>query len=322
MAQDAVGTPLRVSIDSGSKLFSIPLRVAKGYGFVVGEERSLLIDTSFGIAFAGNTTIGLNLVAALSQICGFLECHGETCDISLLAVAKFASRLLDDWHRTYNQFGPWKHACEIAVFGFCPADVELQAFHLTPQLSPANVWEVQCESVRLLDPLSEAVDGRLFDPSCHPWLILGDHRDDIEQLIKARVEDVTATQYMPTLHIEAQFSPQYVLEAVVHEKCFPTIGDGVQIVVADELGVRPTQWIRPQSMDIPNSEYEWSSYLNYNVEDLGRLGNAEIGNSGGFSPAYVPVLANSPRFSAFEATLDKVLKRYRVVILQSTSPDT
>lgn len=322
MAQDEAGTPLRASVESGAKLFSIPLRVSKGYRFVVGEERSLLIDTSFGIAFAGNTTIGLNLVGALSQILGFLQCHDATCDISLLAVAKFATRLLNDWHRTYNQFGSWKHACEIAVFGYCPADAELQAFHLKPGQSAAGVWEVQCESVRLLNPLSEAMNGRLFDPRCHPWLILGDHRDDMEQLIKARVEDVTATRRMPTLHIEAQCSPQYVLEAVVHEECFPTIGDGVQIVVADELGARPTRWIRPQRMDIPNCEYEWFSYLNYNVEELGRLGNAEIGDSGGFAPAYVPVPANWPRFTEFDATLDKILKRYRAAIFQSTSPDT
>lgn len=316
MAQDANGNCQRTSLDSGSKIFSIPLKVAHGYTFVRNEKTNYFIDSSFGLAFAGNTTIGLNTAGALSQICAFLECHRNNCDIGLNNIAEFTSKLLTDWHKQYNQWGPWTHVSEVAIFGYCPADATHKAFHLKPVRSSSGLWEIQSNQHVFIDPFDEALNGDLYNSECHPWLILGDHRDDIETLIKARVEDVIGVgKFTPRTKKNAQLSPQYVLEAIVLEETFQTIGNGLQILFADEQGARPSRWIRPQCIDTPDDEYEWYSFLNYSVDNLGTIGNAEIGNSGGFSPAYLP---NSKHivYSEFKAAQDRILKRLRIAYLQ------
>lgn len=316
MTQDNNGQSLRTSIDAGSKIFSIPFRVARGYGFIAGEKPEYFINSSFGVAFAGNTTIGLNLAGALSQICAFLECHENSCNTNLSSIAEFAAKFLTDWHQKYNNWGSWTHACEVAIFGICPADLKPHAFHLKPGQSSLGVWEVQSSEFNFLNPLSEVYSGNLYNSDCHPWLILGDHRTDIEQLIKARVEDVIGIGSMSAnAMFQIQLSPQYVLEAAVIENFFPTIGHGVQILFADDRGARPMRWIRPQGEDVPNEEYEWFSYLGYNVDQLRGIGNAQIGDPGGFPPAYKPPTLGTPRFTEFNACLDRVLKRYSAVFL-------
>lgn len=76
------------------------------------------------------------------------------------------------------------------------------------------------------------------------------------------------------------------------------------------------QWIRPQRDDVPNDEYEWFSYLSYNADQLPGIGNAKIGDPGGFSPAYKSPIPGTPQFTEFDACLDRILKRYRVVTHQ------
>lgn len=315
VTQNNQGKTVRTSLESGSKLFSIPLKVAQGYGFVHGKPVDYIIDSSFGFAFAGNTTIGLNLAGALSQICGFLECHHSTCSISLEALAEFSSKLLTDWHRKYNQWGPWNHVCEVAIFGECPSDRNLHAYHLKPTNSYTGYY-IEHSEFSFSDPVNHVINGTLHDETCHPWLILGDRRPDIERLCKARVDDVTAAGELTQKGtLKAQCAPQYVLEAIVSEDCFKTIGNGVQTLFVDSRGARPQRWIRPQSHDIPADQYEWFSYLNYDLSELGKIGEAEIGDTGGLPMAYVPTSSGSPQCSEFTAELDRILNRHRLAII-------
>lgn len=314
MVQNVEGKALRTSIEAGSKLFSIPLRVSKGHGFVSDKVASYFINKTFGLAFAGNTTIGLNIAGALSQICAFLECHQATCKLGLADIAAFASKLLTDWHRTYNKMGPWTHSCEVAIFGECPTGLDLQAYHLKPSNKSTGL-QIEVSKFNFLDPIDQSLSGNLHNPECHPWLILGDRRQDIEALIKARVADVLGVgRFPPGAKSKAQRSPQYVLEAIVSLDCFETIGNGVQILFSDKFGARPQRWIRPQNQDVPNDEYEWFSYLNYDVGDLGKIGDAEIGDPGGFSMEYIPPRDQELHISEFTATLDRILNQYRFAI--------
>lgn len=316
MGQDKDAKSTQENLKSGVKLFSIPLKVSRDYRYT-DSNPEFFIDTSFGLAYAGNVALGLNLHAALSQIAGYLENHSKECNLGISDLADFSVKLLNDWHHSYNHDDKWTHYCEVSIFGFCPIKNKLKVFHLKPSLSTSEGQifvsnEVKFEKLTLTSAITDiGFEKKLY------WLIMGDSKAEIRKLILARMEDVfTPATPFEKIKNDLQFSSQYALEAAIHHKCFASIGGGLQVCFADEKGARPQRWIRPQSIDTPNDEYEWYSYLNYNLKALGKIGSAEIGDTGGLPIGYLPGNPNEV-LTQLGTEIDKLRGVYRYLYIKS-----
>lgn len=250
------------SITSGAKIFSIPVRVSKVYAEQDGGE--LLVQSSIGMAYAGNATLGLNLYAQLSQILPHLvaDDFADAPIVSLLDIVKFATTVLQSMTKEMNQrYNSWSQVqtAEIAFFGSCPADQTLQVYTIRTKREMQQLVFRYEESTP-----TNAISAHL--KSQIGCVLLGDKKKEIAELIRARTEDLIAPGVaFKDVADEVAMAPKYVLEALIHHDVFPTIGRGLQIMIAGDRGVYPYSWGRPQSVSVPSNEYEMYSLYNFNV---------------------------------------------------------
>lgn len=264
------------SITSGAKIFSIPVRVAKN--LARHEGGAVMLETSIGMAYAGNTTLGLNLHAQLSQILPHLVCDDFAAKpvISLEQIAEFAGTILKQMAKEMN----WRYSspneiqtAEVAFFGKCPDTERLHVYSVRPTIE-MNELVCRPKDVTPLNAISAYLKSEVGA------VLLGAHKKEISELIHARVSDVLIPGVkFNDLEVQAQASiaPKYVLEALIHHEVFPTIGRGLQIMIAAQESVYPVTWGRPQSMSVSSEDYEMYSLFNFNVLDaLRNLGKTRI----------------------------------------------
>jgi len=239
-------------------------------------EDSFLLKSSVGMAYAGNTTLGLNLYAQLSQILPNLvaDDFADAPIVSLLDIVKFATNVLEQMAREMNQrYRIWSQiqTAEIAIFGSCPADQMLRVYTIFPKLEKQE-FGFRYEENAPTDALSAHLSSQT---GC---VLLGDKKKEITELIRARREDLLAPGVMfKEVKTEVAMTPKYVLEALIHHNVFPTIGRGLQVLIADDSGIHPHIWGRPQSTSVPAGEYEMYSLYNFNVmETIPDIGKTRI----------------------------------------------
>lgn len=267
---------VKESITSGAKIFSIPVCVSKTLAQHEGGET--MLETTIGMAYAGNSTLGLNLHAQLSQILPHLVCDdfAEAPFISLEQIADFAGMIL---HRMVQEMN-WRYVsaeqvqtAEVALFGRCPATGELHVYLVRPSFENG---ELTCKpnDVTPKNAVSAFLKHEIGA------VLLGAHKQEITELIFARVADVLEPGALfmdPEVQANAAMAPKYVLEALIHHDIFPTIGRGLQVMISRENGVFPFTWGRPQSESVPAEDYEMYSLFNINVlRALKHLGKTNI----------------------------------------------
>lgn len=303
------------SISSGAKIFSLPLRVSKNPA--CHEGGTVMLETSIGMAYAGNTTLGLNLHAQLSQILPHLVCDSFATPpvISLEQIAEFAGNMLKQMAKEMN----WRYSsqneiqtAEVAFFGKCPDTGKFSVYSLRPTV---EMNELVCRPVDVTP--QNAISAHL--KSEVGAVLLGAHKKEITDLIFARVSDVLGPGVeFNDLEVQAQASiaPKYVLEALIHHDVFPTIGRGLQIMIATQESVYPATWGRPQSETVPPEDYEMYSLFNFNVLDaLRNLGKTNIHNWPSLSPDFDVDAKGISLITEFQETLRRLKGEPPVVLI-------
>lgn len=114
--------------ESSPKIFAIPVRcfVPGASGFF---DRPLL-NTTIGVAYAGNSLIGLTFISALSALLARL--NGTISPPSLDEIAKFALQILQFYVLQLGFSFPNIAKCEVAIVGLCPVEYRSKIYHLTP----------------------------------------------------------------------------------------------------------------------------------------------------------------------------------------------
>lgn len=300
------------AITSGAKIFSIPIRVSKEFSTYDGGE--LLFESSVGMAYAGSTTLGLNLHAQLSQILPYLivDSFVDSSVLSLEDIAKLASKMLTQMMKEINErsgkLNDFQFA-EVAIFGKCPQKNELFIYKIIPSLE-MNELICKCEDCTPDLAISAYLDSK---PSC---VLLGDKKKEIAELIRARIEDILApgSRFVDVVN-DVEMAPKYVLEALIHHEVFPTIGRGMQIMISDGRGVHPMTWARPQSFSVNAENYEMYSLFNFNVlEFVPYIGKANIRDWPCIGPHYDVDLVGLALMSEFQQELRRLMGKGAMIL--------
>lgn len=303
----ADGSKSNEAISSGAKVFAIPLRASKILPSREGGE--LVIDSAIGMAYAGNTTLGLNLYAQLSQILPNLVTSDFSVGpaVTLLDIVNFATYVLHSMTKEINQrCNSWKQVqvAEIAIFGRCPSDQVLRVFTIRPQMVLGELV-FQHEETTPKNAISAYLDSEI---GC---VLLGDKKSEIKELVRARIEDliVPGTPFNK-VETNVAMAPKYVLEALIHHEVYSTIGGGLQIVIVRGNGVHPYTWGRPQSINVPSSEYEMFSLYNFNViEKIPNIGIARMYYWPPISPDYNVDQEGMALLSEFQQALRRQMNK-------------
>lgn len=310
----------RESIASGAKIFSIPIRITRRECADKGNGET--INTSIGFAYAGHTTLGLNLHAQLSQILPNLVAHEfpEQLSVSLLDIVKFSASVLQLMTREINSklLSPTSKdifGAEIAIFGYCAVVKDLRVYVMFPKMHLGELV-IHSEDRTPEDAISAYLN------SAKGYVLLGDKKDVIADLIAARMEDLLPGGVdFSDVELDAAMAPKYVLEAILHHKVFPTIGGGLQLLIADKNDIRLVAWVRPQSVTVPPDQYEWYTLYGYNVtEHIPSIGNIHIESMMSVGPDYDVDASGFDRMTEFYGALARVTGKSNILIVKSSKP--
>ena len=243
----AEGEPL---IEDGAKLFGLPV-VCRG----VGEDKffsDIYFAHSFGYCFAGSTLMGQNAYLAIAPLLTTLI-STERYIPSMDDVATFVFRFLC---RTFDAFKVRVAAgalFEASLFGWCHVRRSLQIWHFHPNDS-SGTWEMTRSNV---SPLEAGA-----------FLYLGSYKDRVVPLVcDAMAEDNGL-----------QRAPRRVVQQLIADSSFPSIGGDEQLAIANEYGFQAYTLLRPVERGKPQA---YLSYLGIELTDENALvGRARVGGPG------------------------------------------
>jgi hypothetical protein len=121
-------------IESSPKIFAIPVRC-----FVPGASGffdTAVLNTTIGVAYAGNSLVGLTFNSALSACLARL--NSVSTLPSLDDIAEFSSKLLQMYVKQLAFNFPDNAVCEIALVGFCPVESRRKICHLMPSVNSGS----------------------------------------------------------------------------------------------------------------------------------------------------------------------------------------
>lgn len=239
-------------IESSPKIFALPVRC-----FEPGKEGFFDLPNSngtIGLAYAGNSLIGLTLNAALATCLGHLISLGGPP--ALDDIAKFALDVLKMYVKELGVTAGKRALCEVAIVGFCPTESQYKIFHLAPsiQLGELN-YQLNCYNANQADDFV---------------LLLGADKERIGKSIddfrQQRDQDISWWR-----------APKSVIAAEVKNPIHSTIGGHLQIGIGNVLGFQVYSVCRPYGVGTA----AYLSYLGLNVSsDFGQIGVCKIGMPG------------------------------------------
>lgn len=253
-----VAADSRVSTASGSTLLEdaakvLTLPVVCRWPGPEGFFSEIGLAHSLGYCFAGSTLMGQNAYLALVPLLGNLCATGGYVP-AMYDIATFVHRFLRLTFDGYKVRVGEGAVFEVCLFGFCPRTGELEAYRFYPTHDDDAV-------VMACDALGGLRDGA--------FVYLGDCR----AVASARIEAALGDSSQPAI---AQYrSPRRVIQQLIDDPGFPTIGGDVQLGIANAFGFRPYKLMKPRPGKAPSA---YISYLGHDLtEDLFCLGDAIVG---------------------------------------------
>lgn len=234
-----------ILLDSGAKLFPLYIKCRN----IMSFEDKAYFEHTIGMAYAGSSLIGLNLYATLVYL--LQNCSSnESAVPSILDITNCAATLLERMIREAGVILTNRAICELAIFGFCPVSSEFKIIHLYPD---ANTLDIVVTEENTLD------DNHL--------LILGDKREEIRQLIENKRAEYVENEFL------WWYSPKEVIESLIEEEKFNTIGGSIQMCVAAESEFKIYANAFPRKQGI---QQETMLYQNIDPDDIVNIGNCFI----------------------------------------------
>ncbi len=239
-------------IESSPKIFALPVRC-----FVPGTEGFFDLPNfngTIGIAYAGNSLIGLTLNSALATCLGHLISLGSPP--ALDDIAKFALEILHKYVRELGATAGERALCEVAIVGYCPAQLAHKIYHLSPFI---QLGELQYEL-------------RIYGE---------DQPDDFVLLLGADKERITKKiqdyRHEKDQDISWWRAPKRVISNEVKSPNHPTIGGHLQMGIGNAQGFQVYSVLQPYGVAATG----YMSYLGLNVSStFGQIGTCAIGMPG------------------------------------------
>lgn len=209
---------------------------------------------TIGIAYAGNSVVGLTLTSALATCLGNLISHGNLP--ALKDIARFALELLQMYVKELGVTAGDRALCELALVGFCPSENRHKIYHLSPAIC-AGTLKYQLDSY----------DSNQADDFV---LLLGSDKTRISNSIN---EFRTTTEK----DISWWRAPKSVVSAEVKNSINPAIGGHLQMGIGDSLGFQIYSICEPSGIGAT----AYMSYLGLDVSsNFGQIGMCRIGMTG------------------------------------------
>lgn len=241
-------------IDEGQKIFSLPLICRKpGNGGFFSETYHV---HSVGLAFAGDTLIGLNvasvLVPLLTNLCGYEESHVPSVEDIALLVSRVAMKYVKSLG---SRIGVANY--EAAVLGYCYKQHRLRMFRIAFRTGNGEL-ATGCDEMQLDDPSYV--------------LLLGSQTKNVDESIRReRIGgDVSSIQYSR--------APKRVVESLVQAETYQEIGGSIQLGIATQHGFNPYAVLNPIEKGKPQATLRFVG-VDFS-EDIGRIGDCQVSMMG------------------------------------------
>jgi hypothetical protein len=241
-------------IDEGQKIFSLPLICRKpgNEGFFSETYHT----HSVGLAFAGDTLIGLNvasvLVPLLTNLCGYEESHIPSIEDIALLVNRIAMKYVKSLGSRI-----FVVRYEAAVMGYCYRQRRLRMFRLTFRTGNGGLV-TGCDEMQLDNPSYV--------------LLLGSQKKNVDEAIqRERIgSDVSSIQYSR--------APKRVVESLVQAETYQEIGGSIQLGIATQHGFNPYAVLKPIEKGKLQATLKFVG-VDFS-EDIGRIGDCQVSMMG------------------------------------------
>ncbi len=204
-------------IECGAKLFSILVRCRKPTSFRDNiRDNSYYFSTTIGMAFAGSSTFPLNLYAYISHSLRDLDSSKNAIpSIEDLAehACKVFERIMNNYY-SYNKINEptTPSPCEVSIFGYCSKTEKYRVFH---------IYHIKKEAKAIYEEIGDIYETDYV-------FMMGNHKDEIKFLIKEQ-----RANNNEIMRIRA---PLLVVQNIINEKKYDTIGGWVQLGICNSKG--------------------------------------------------------------------------------------
>ncbi|MFK0571556.1 hypothetical protein [Endozoicomonas sp.] len=249
------GTNPSMLLDSGAKIFSIPLicKQPSTRGFF----EDTYLQSKVGLAYAGSSLIGLNVQAAISTV--FSNLNGMGLPPSMSELGEYTRMIAKNYIDTLAIIKQEAALCEFLLMGYCHKTALYKICKIKPDFSSGS-----------FDMTLDVYDSQSANGNA--IFILGDKKSDIENLI------VNYRASLQEKNILWDRAPQAVLKEIIKEDTYSTIGGHLQqgfCMGTDFIPVSTCVYIEGQK---PKA---YLSYLGFDVTgDASRVGDCMVGITG------------------------------------------
>jgi len=257
-ADSRVHTSSGSLIDDAAKVFALPV-VCRSPG-ANGLFTERYYDRSYGYCFAGDTLLGQNAYLSLAPLLSNLV-SSNRYKPSLDDVARYIHSYLSRTFDACKSHRAERSLFEVVLFGYCPVTNSLSAYHFFPTCEK-DVFEMTCQPHKNMQE--------------NDFLYLGDEKSRVISKIRTALEAdsstiaafIAASKGRPLSRI-----PRYVIQDLINDETFPTIGGDLQLGIADKFGFRALPLCKPST-----SGLAIISYLGRELApDLQYVGTALVG---------------------------------------------
>ena len=239
-------------IESSPKIFALPIRC-----FAAGRDGFFnlpIFNGTIGVAYAGNSLVGLTLNSALATCLAHLISLGGPPVFD--DIAKFALEMLHMYVKELGVTAGDRALCEVAIVGYCPSEKQQKIYHLSPVNEPGEL------KYRLTVHGENQVDDF--------FLLLGTDKEriarNIDEFRQQRSKDISWWR-----------APKTVISAEVKDPGNPTIGGYLQLGIGNVMGFQVYSVCQPYGVGAA----AYLSYLGLNVSsNFGQIGLCKIGMPG------------------------------------------
>jgi hypothetical protein len=240
-------------IEHGAKIFSLPVvcRSAGPEGFFSITNYSY----AYGFCFAGSTLLGQNTYLSLAPLLANLISHpGYIVPMSEVAKYIYLNVKLE-FDQYKERFGA-NASLDIAIFGYCHFSNAFSIYHIHPTME-SGMFTLMCEDH--------------VDIKNEEFVYLGDNR----KFMSEQISSAFKARPMPGRPISR--APRYVIQDVIDDMNYPTIGGDLQLGIADTFGFRPLTLCKPR---VKGQSAAYISYLGRDISgNMATIGEAIIGGA-------------------------------------------
>lgn len=203
-------------IGNASKILPLPIVMHLPHTFENGIQWSNVYSgPELGLCFAGSTIVAQNTYLALAQLLGNLQIKDKEYIPSFSSIAEYIFKYVEaSWNETKYTMQE-KGVFEIAVFGYCLVDQEFSIYRYYVDPMTKNILVQHKKKPKDLE-----------------FIVLGDKRTEIEERISQEIL-ASGAPGRP-----AGRAPRRILEGLLEDTSFPTIGSGIQLAISTSLGFR------------------------------------------------------------------------------------